>query len=463
VAPAAAPGPGLVLEPRAYSGTVTLAGNFSVGTLVVDCGAIKQADPVGLNPPVPYALNAGTLTVTSSLSWTGGTLNSNDVHGQIHLAPGASGIAEPSYTNPGINQTVGLGSTITLQGNPTTNPDEPDIAPGSTLDVLSGQYDISNNAGFVVGSQCSLRMMPDPQDAPRGGGGGGQPQYKASVDFLNGGTLNEAGSVTAKEGSTVTFEPKLRPADSTDLAVYDAPKGTLKNEGGKVVIANRVQAKFGGDTPTAFTTGNPNPVAVNASVYRTVGTSKPEKTILSLQAGSQLITSKGVAVVGGSIVSPALNPDGTQTQFQPDAYIKATTANSYALLLGSQASVDLPGNPYRTLRLHGSFLWRGTVTLAINPADETKHDSIEVDGYVRIDDTTPKLKLTWAETADGTMAGRTRGTQWSVVTSTKATDGITGDAKVNPPVLPTFTQVTMETQADPDKRELKVRKTSNPQ
>ncbi len=52
-----------------YSGTVTLSNSFPVGELEVDCGAISQGSSSVTSG------NGSTLTVTSSLDWTGGTLN----------------------------------------------------------------------------------------------------------------------------------------------------------------------------------------------------------------------------------------------------------------------------------------------------------------------------------------------------------------------------------------------------
>jgi hypothetical protein len=441
--------PGFPAPPRdAYLGTVTLADSLKVGELTVECGNLKQADLDTVNDPV--APDAGTLTVMLALDWTGGTLNSNDVHGTTELAPGTVSVAAPSYTNPGINQTVGLGSTIKLLSDQVTQW-------VSTLEVLSGQYDISNNAGFVVGSQCSLQVKPVPGDTPAPGGGN-QPQYKASVEFLGKGTRTAAGSVTAMAGSTVTFEPKLRPAESTVFAVYDAPEGPLKNEGGTVIISDRIQAKFGGFDTTDITLATN--LKLTAAVYQTAGT-------LSLQAGSQIITAYGVAVSAGNFVSPALNPDGSNNQEQPKAVIQATdpSPSTWALFLDNQASLDLPGNPYRTPNIIGNFAWYGKVRLAINAWDNTKHDLIEVTGYVRVLGNAPKLELGWHQTAETEMRKRAKGTEWIVVTSSKATDGILGEEKLNQPgnlLHPDKPQVTMEVQHSTDKKEMFVRKTSDP-
>ena len=50
-----------------YSGTVTLSNSFLVGELEVDCGAICQDDA----DAIVNEDHAGTLTVTSSPTWTG--------------------------------------------------------------------------------------------------------------------------------------------------------------------------------------------------------------------------------------------------------------------------------------------------------------------------------------------------------------------------------------------------------
>ena len=444
--------------PTPYTGIVTIKDSFAIGTLQVDCGYVKQADPAWLTPPVPYAPHAGTLTVTTALDWTGGTLNSNDTLGYIDLAPGSISVAAPSYTNPGINQTVELGSTITLLGTPVS----PTPSLSSTLDVMSGDYNIRNFAGFVVGSQCNLRLLPQPGDAPPPGGGN-PPQCKASIDLKvigdpeGNGQDKTTGAVEIKENGTLTIAPHNRPAESTALATVTAAKGTIKNTGGKIILTDRVKATYGGKIDSNFTVGSgPNAPKYGASVTQSGADSS-----LSLQAGSELVTTYGVAVHSGHVVSPAL-ADTTLNPY-PEAVIEATDTGegTEAFLLGTNADLTLPGSPTRVFNVKGNFFWQGTVELVISPLTTELYDKVAVTKKVTIE-SPAKLKVFWpVATHDTHMASRDRNAAWNVVTSGLLTDGIVGETNLEL-IRPAGTVVTMAVEVNPAKTILKVVKTSGP-
>ena len=101
-----------------YPGEVDLRQSANLQDLKMFGGRIKQDDPAALALSTP---NAGTINVGTLLNWTGGTLNSNVILGTIVLAPGASGVAKPSFSNPDVNGKVKLGSILILQGTDPVN------------------------------------------------------------------------------------------------------------------------------------------------------------------------------------------------------------------------------------------------------------------------------------------------------------------------------------------------------
>jgi hypothetical protein len=86
-----------------YAGRVDMEQNLRVERFEITSGAVRQADST-------FPTAAGTLTVLTRFDWTGGTINSGNRAGQLNLAPGATGLAEPDLDAP-IDGTVQLGST----------------------------------------------------------------------------------------------------------------------------------------------------------------------------------------------------------------------------------------------------------------------------------------------------------------------------------------------------------------
>ena len=113
-----------------YSGTVTLAGDLSVGNLeLAAAGGI-------LDQPAP----GSTLTVTQSLNWTAGTLNSTANLANVVLNGATATIA------PAGAGTVNCGSNVSLMG-------------GANATFSPGEVHFTNPGTLAVGQNCAANVV----------------------------------------------------------------------------------------------------------------------------------------------------------------------------------------------------------------------------------------------------------------------------------------------------------------
>lgn len=122
-----------------YTGTVHLQVATTVGTFEQQDGAIAQ-ESGGLD-----------FYVTSSFTFTGGTLNNTSSLGTVHLQ-GATGTIQPA-----TNGSVERGSTLSLESR---------SGVGSTLTQLPGTEWTTNGAGMDVFANCSYELPEQPGAGP---------------------------------------------------------------------------------------------------------------------------------------------------------------------------------------------------------------------------------------------------------------------------------------------------------
>ncbi len=362
--------------PIAYGGTVTLSNSFSVGTLEVECGNISQGSSTVTSG------NGTTLTITSSLDWTGGTLNSNTVAGTIALAPGATGVAEPSETNPGINGTVKLGSTLLL-GTAAAQI-------GCELTFLSGTYTLTSGAGIISENLAQFILK-------------GTPYKVLTID----GTQASGPLISVKKGSTALVTSMRLPNDE-QLATIQVKghddSGTAFANGGTTRITNRTELDL-------------VPEAGESSFYFQ---EEEEEAVTELEARSQITLHKygTVSIRKGTLAIRTLLSDGNN---QADATIKTdqTPVNANepdglksGLTLGKDATLTMPGGYFSKLKVIGDFLWNGTVNLALSRTSSGS-DLITADNAVRPDMITSVLNLRWAN--PNIPFGRMLDDEWKLV------------------------------------------------
>lgn len=384
----------------AYWGTVTLADSFAVRDLVVDCGYINQADPTTL--ALSTAAHAGTLTVTTALDWTGGTLNSNTTAGYIDLAPGSISTAEPSFTNPGINGTVFLGSTLTLKG---TEPNLPGL--GSTLNVLSGTYKLlRDGADFVVGSGSTINMEPvpkPPQDPPTTPG-------LIRIDGENKTKHAKRGGLEVEDGGTAIVKAKDRPANNFDSALVDFTGTVSKlDNAGTVILKDYAWMRFthtDEEMPAlgGFIQANEESNPIN-----------PKEKLL-LEAGSKITCRERAAVqiLNGVLeMTEKRDSAGDLLETQPDVEIVGSNHADVQYALWIEMNTRLRAGAGRSipikLAIWGKLQWSGDIELY---ADHTAYrsDEVVVSNRILVDNEQrpfgqgkpdPKLKVAWFNAAQG--------------------------------------------------------------
>jgi hypothetical protein len=178
-----------------YSKTVNLQRSPTVGTLEMASasGKIAQNDPATASQG-----SGGTLTISSSLSWTGGSLNYGPLSslvGTINLAATATGVAAP--TNDG---TVSLGSNLKLLGNTATQT-------GSTLTMQDGRYDLYRGVNLHATRYCNLNLAPV--------------NFLGATKIIIDGkeaTQDEKGTIEVDPDSRCVIKPASRPANNNKWA-----------------------------------------------------------------------------------------------------------------------------------------------------------------------------------------------------------------------------------------------------
>jgi len=344
----------------AYTGTVTAEGSFAVGTLEVECGQIAQDDPATVGGG-----EAGTLTVKNFLDWTGGTLNSNTVAGTIALAPGASGVAAPSFTNPGINGTVALGSDLTTLGN-------------STLTLKNGTYRTSVDASFHVAGTSLLIMAPVPKVTPP------PPPVDGDIYIDDKPGQRVKGMVTVDSDATAVVQP-----DDPEANPLATVKVTLS--GTNPGITNSGTVKLAGNTEVIF-----KPVGVNnvSGGY----SQAPNFAVTEVASGAKFTCQKQtkVEITGGilRLLDKPHDPNSVPAS-QSDIVIENTTGDT-ALVLGSDGVIERPAASEipLTLKVTGAFDMNGQVKLLADSTVNLRSDLIDVTKKIEVG-SSAKVTMGW--------------------------------------------------------------------
>jgi hypothetical protein len=208
---------------------------------------------------------ATALTVDFAFNWTGGTINDGDLAGQLNLAPGATGLAEP--VNGG---TVGLGSTITLLGNGSTQT-------GSTLELRDGTYSVLRGH-FEVEKHSTLINAPVP--AAAGTGVSIKPDGTDAERTEDGSIVNEGTVIFTSRGRNQSTVP----APMT----MKGPGRRVTNTGSGVV---RIESFF---KLTLEITEIPDEDVVTA--YRQYLPDEHQPCVTWLEAGSQIVSEQNAQV-----------------------------------------------------------------------------------------------------------------------------------------------------------------------
>ena len=380
-----------------YAGTVDLHASGTVGEL-----ELASADAsIAQNDPNTVAQgDGGTLTVTTLFTWTGGTLNSGPVPGEVVLS-GATGMADPTVAASDDACTVGLGSTFTLSKNGS--------GVGSTLEVLEGTYRLLHNAaGFVVGlgSTILLKAPVEGTVRPRPTPG------KIEIDGENKTkTATTKGSLEVKEGGTAVVSAANRTQENKNSPAklsFSSEGGVseLKNAG-TVVLRDRAWVQFdhtakdaeGQNTAGGFTQANPQSDPQNP------------KELLQIEAGCKITCANWawVRISAGHLELTEKTEGGTVLAGQPNVVIQRQDDVTYALVLDENTKIRWGEDRTVPIRLDitGDFSWTGDVELFV---DHTafKNDLVEVDGRILVNNQPnpfgqpdPKLRVKWFDATSG--------------------------------------------------------------
>ncbi len=437
---ALAPEPGPIGSPpptptpqTAYLGTVTLAGSFPIGTLQVDCGVINQADAATLGLSTP---NAGTLTVTTALDWTGGTLNNTSVAGFIDLAPGSISTAEPSFENPGINGTVYLGSTITLRG-------EGVIQLGAQLTLNDGTYNMTNSQVSLHAMQFSLLAMTP---------GAPVPKPPKETD----------GEIKIKDNTTENPNPKAKviidpKAIASIVAVggrQGIPRVTMTGE--KPLVENNGKFTIDRAQKLEFAPDEGEDVA-GGGLYQ-----NHEDAITELTCGSTIICGAETSVDIRKGRLELKDAPGTTQRGDAQDPITITSPNpprvGTTLSISAQSILTHTANDkgFIQLKVGGVFGCYGKLNLVASRLAE-KSDTVEVTRSVSIGN--KPLTIDWySETGDTMAAGK----GWTIITSTN-TDMVADPITIEPTAPPVAQTnpgnfgITLETELNNAKDQFKVK------
>lgn len=367
----------------AYTCEIDLQESATVVSLDVRGGKIKQNDPATVGSG-----DAGTLTVTHGLFWSGGTINSNTVPGKFNLAAGANGTITP--LNSG---TVDLGSTFTLLGDEAREL-------GSNLEIDPGTIKVNRGDGFVVNMLCLMLVQPKAEEDT------------SAVDpevTLDGGPATPVGGIlTVKPGGKLLVKAKNRPANNTQPATFVVEGNNAKvyNQG-QVEVRDRSFIQVSNTGAAGFEQDQPN-------------ANKPLRTILEAGCGITCMASSVIVIRKGTFeLAERRGADGVPEDVQ-DAIVITGTANAdWVLQIKQDATLKrADAAPKKPLYLEireavKSFAFDGTVELyAVK--DQPRSDQIEVTGKGKFGNTS-KLKVTWFDNAP---AIQKKDESWHLVRST---------------------------------------------
>lgn len=358
----------------AYTHEVDLRQSASVTALDVRSGKIKQNDQGTVGGG-----NAGTLTVTQSLDWTGGTINSNTVAGAFVLASTAAGSIDP-----GDGNTVTLGDTLTLLGNNTTEY-------GATLTHHTGVWELSQGTGIVVEGWAKLNLIASEVDttSPPGSPLPAQ-QHKTDAKTV---VIDAGGNLLIKANGEVGYYPKATTYDPAKQYEYDEGL-PIKNEGGTLIVKEKTNVKVSWERSLP-----------GISVLQDSG-------LTQLEAGCE-ISAASVKFTGGKF-DVTVFPGSTQAN-RPEAAINGD------LTITGTAVLNMPGSIYDVLTVSGDITWSGgEIKIAISTDGNSPISDLIIAGRGVAIANTPKLSLRWPSGGPGTPT-----TPWTVI---KAMNGkITGN------------------------------------
>jgi putative sterol carrier protein len=316
-------------------------GDLLVGTFNMHGGSLRQADSELMDrtdPPAEWPIDweegpgVTALTVRDWFSWTAGTINDGDLAGELNLAPGATGQAEPLDGG-----TVGLGSTLTLQG------DEP-TETGSTLSMIGGTFEVRNASSIVAAAFSTLLLQPNkkPTDPPTA-------IHKITVDDKD---------FTPKANGVIDIKPKSLAIVAPTVAVDGQAVLELKGEEAK--FTNNGTTKIKQQTELKFT---------DLKEPQDCYYQNDKDAVTDLEGGSSITSNKKTAV---DIVKGELKI--THSVLNGEVKVaKMTFAPSVAAMLKIRKDATLRMSDSTDARLEidgGDLSIYGTLSVAINPRGE---------------------------------------------------------------------------------------------
>jgi hypothetical protein len=440
-------GGGSTTVPPAYTGTVTLQDDaIKVGTLIVQCGQIEQYGTAGMTITPPLALFAGTLTVTSQLDWTGGTLNSNEfAAGKIDLAPGASGVAAPSFTNPGIDGKVYLGSTLRLLGDADTHT-------GSTLELNDGTYNVIRGH-FEVEEESTLSVVPTAPDddelilAPVPSTRGKGVTIKPNGEEVE---REEDGSIINQGTAIFTTLGRNRSTKVVPITLKGAGPRVL-NVGGNVQITGYV------DVALVLTDDiETNTDAYHQMVFIGSVANANELPVTYLEAGSSITSQQNGCVRiddGNLVITPLLGgydqplprvkqvatismgvPTGTPALVTSRTVIQSTVIGQPDTVIPCLIRFPDTDDAFSTLDVKGEIAAYGDFQMEISRTEEGEGDRVVSDAKITFGDDT-RVSVQWqCSTLAGTPAGENK--KWVLfdAASGTQTETINRTPTFDPPV-----------------------------
>lgn len=242
-----------------YSGTVTLTNHVWVGTLELTSGAISQWNG-------SFSTN---MTVSSSLNWTGGTLNSSVHAGTVHFTGTTATIDPTAGVTTGSNLSFENGVTATVE-------------PGTITFNNDTIYTISDLSTVVFNATSTITLVQN-ANAPNPNANNGNQIIQGGKDVKVGGPIVNTktvqiigtGTVAVFNGAVTAYTQSAAGASTTiqDGAGMDVSAGgvvkiaggtlrTITNAGVTDSYAN-VWGTFvwtGGDLYIRVDTGQPQAV-----------------------------------------------------------------------------------------------------------------------------------------------------------------------------------------------------------
>jgi hypothetical protein len=407
-----------------YSGSVEAQRDLQVNILQVSSGYVVQKNNYDLT--TSNNMHAGDLTVSGMFTWTGGGIqdgpraprvNGKVVAGKLNLAPGATGLAEPS--GGGM---VTLGSILTLDGSYTSQV-------GSKMDVMEGTYKLLNNpAGFVVAAFSTILFkapVPQSLNPPPSTPG------KIMVDGENKTkTATTEGSLKVDKDGKAIVEAANRTEENAHLPArldFTSKGGVaqLKNAG-TVVLKDRAWVLF--DHTAEEQVGLANGGYLQEDDPPAVGGST---ALLQIEAGCKISCDNRaeVQIVNGNVeLTERKGMNAQPLAEQPAVEIVGAMTTAFPNALRLERDATIRRGEGRTvaipLNIVGQLYWAGDIQLY---ADHTKYenDKVEVTKRVIVEEEmtiedevfAPHLSVVWFDATQGNPVSAPFAGDWTLVHS----------------------------------------------